>query len=68
MSQYVYPIQSGVRPWNGANVNLTAGEPWRADDPFVKAHRDLFAARPPVVRGTEPRVERATARPGERRG
>jgi hypothetical protein len=66
---YVYATSSGVRPWNGAMLHFTKGEAWRADDPFVAAHGDLFADEPPTVRETQPkpRVERATRRPGERR-
>jgi len=67
----VYANQSGVRPWNGAMCNFTAGEAWQADDPFVAAHQDLFSTEPPKVRTTEPKpkppVERATRRPGEKR-
>ena len=58
--------------WQGQTMHLTANTVWRADDPFVKAHPDLFADTPErietsrgvVVRG----VEQATAAPGERRG
>ena len=67
---YVYANQSGVRPWNGGMTHFTKGEAWRADDPFVGAHQQLFDQEPPVVRETEPvkpKVERATRRPGERR-
>jgi hypothetical protein len=71
---YVYAKDSGVRPWNGAQTHFTKGEAWRADDPFVAAHRTLFQDEPPTVRSTrkapagDSGVERATRRPGERRG
>lgn len=73
MSEYVYANQSGVRQLDGTPVYFTINEAWRADDPFVRAYPQLFNATPPTVRGTTPapaaeRVERATRRPGERRG
>jgi hypothetical protein len=58
---------------DGMLVNLTAGEAWDADDPFVKARPDLFANQPPFVRRFEGGlvqsfvVEEASAAPGERR-
>ncbi len=52
-------------------VHLTEDEPWVADDPFVKAHPELFRASPSNPKRTvpeRPAVEQATAAPGERRG
>lgn len=66
MEEFVFASESGVRPWQGAMTSFTVGEAWRADDPFVMAHPQLFSASPATVRST--RVERATRRPGERRG
>lgn len=54
---------------DGGVVRLHLGDPWHAEDPFVKARPDLFNDDPPsaTVRGAAP-VEDATSRPGERRG
>ena len=51
-------------------VRVAQGDPWHADDPFVRAHPELFDDQPERVFGTVEReapVERATARPGEKR-
>jgi len=53
-------------------VRLVAGEAWDADDPFVRAHPDLFTDAPLTVRRTVPArverpVEQATRAPGEKR-
>lgn len=71
---YVYATESGVRQFRGAPLHFTKGEAWHAGDAFVRANPGLFADQPPTVRGTAPTpaesapVERATRRPGERRG
>ena len=49
------------------DVTVIEGEPWAADDPFVKRHRDLFTDEPRRLRRSVPLVEQATAEPGERR-
>lgn len=56
----------------GVIVRTVKGEPWDADDPFVKARPEMFTAEPPFVRRTTERkapstarVEQATAAPGE---
>ena len=57
--------------WQGQTFHLSTNTVWRADDPFVKAHPDLFADSPErvessggiITRG----IEQATAAPGERR-
>jgi len=55
------------------HVTVVAGSHWSADDPLVKAHRELFtddlrygmsSSTGPVESGE---VEQATAGPGERR-
>lgn len=57
----------------GIVVRTVKGEPWDADDPFVKARPQLFDAEPPFIRTTVARkaptmaVEQATAAPGETR-
>lgn len=53
--------------WNGGLVRLSEGDPWYADDPFVRANPSMFVDVPPKVRSTVARVEQATAAPGEKR-
>ena len=54
--------------FEGLIVRLMPGQPWAADDPFVKARPDLFTVDPAFVhRTTTAPVEQATRRPGERR-
>jgi hypothetical protein len=72
---YVYCTESGARDHNGTPLFYNKGEAWPASDPFVARNPGLFSPEPPVTR-TSPgskadkpeRVERATRRPGERRG
>lgn len=69
---YKFCTSSCVIGWRGQEFNLHANTVWLADDPFVKAHPDLFADAPErveastgiILRG----VEQATAAPGEKRG
>ncbi len=69
---YKFCRVSTIIGWKGATLNLRANTVWPADDPFVKAHPELFADSPEVVetstgaRYSAP-VEQATAAPGERR-
>jgi hypothetical protein len=67
---YVYAVSTSSVLWNGRKIRVTVGVPWRADDPFVKAHMDMFSRKPPIVGSTteNPEVERATRAPGEKRG
>lgn len=69
MSRYVFASASvSVRvPGETYPVPVRRGEVWYAEDPFVKAHPDLFSDDPPRARGSEPEVEQATAAPGEKR-
>jgi len=59
--------------WNGGVVQLKKDEVWEASDPFVKANPDMFSDVPEYARNTaDPRhrarpIERATAKPGEKR-
>ena len=48
----------------GKSVLVLEGEAFDRNDPIVKAYPKFFAAQP-VVR---PRIEQATAAPGEKRG
>lgn len=55
-------------PPRGGTVVVTKNEAWWADDPFVKAHPDLFDDIPPDVRGRQAaEIEAATKAPGEKR-
>lgn len=61
----VFATVSCVSEFDGRSVHIQAGECWAADDPFVRAHGDMFGP-PPRVRRTGPvPVERATRAPGE---
>jgi hypothetical protein len=65
---YVYALESCSVLWQGRKIHVKQGIPWRADDPFVKAHESLFSRKPPIVGATiDPPVEQATQRPGEKR-
>jgi hypothetical protein len=69
---YVFAASTTIyaEPGKG-KIHLTADEPWAADDPFVRAHPELFVAHPSNPKRTvapRPAVEQATAAPGERRG
>lgn len=60
----------GASTAEGIGVNLRAGDPWAADDPFVLARPELFSDEPPgpeFPRRTVHVVEQATREPGERR-
>ena len=65
---YVYATATASVGWDGGIVRLRQNDPWYADDPFVKANPEFFTKTPPTVMFTAPRVERATANPGEKRG
>ena len=71
MSDIVYAQSTcSAATADGIPVRMVEGEPWAAEDPFVKTHPGLFAATPPgpgFPRRTEHPVEQATAAPGERR-
>lgn len=64
---YQYATTTASVGWNGGLVRLTIGDPWWADDPFVKANPGFFATTPPKVHSSEARVETASAVPGEKR-
>lgn len=71
---YVWAKASTVVRWNGGIVRVNPDQVWPADDPFVTAHPELFAAVPPLLSTTRTPsgqivrpVEAATAAPGERR-
>ena len=56
---------------DGRRVRLTKDDPWRDDDPVVKAVPAFFVDEPSEVRTSLSRqstvVEQATAAPGEKR-
>jgi hypothetical protein len=52
---------------NGKDIDVQEGDLFSADDPVVKKWGELFV--PAKVRSTaSPRIEQATAAPGEKRG
>jgi hypothetical protein len=54
--EYVFTLpESCSVAWGAHGVWLSAGEAWFADDPFVKAHPEMFSVVPPRVRSTEGR-------------
>lgn len=63
--------QSSIIGWKGQTLHLRAGSVWRADDPFVVAHPELFSDVPQVLESSSGAsyrsVEQATAAPGEKR-
>lgn len=63
---YVYANFSGTVLYapTGA-VESNAGDVWFADDPFVKARKDLFSSTPPTVRSTVGREAPAATPLGE---
>ncbi len=77
MGRYVFATaNTAAATSEGLSVAVMAGEPWDADDPFVRSHPGLFSEDPPgpiYPRRTVARVidatavESTTAAPGERR-
>ena len=71
MPRIVYCTANGAASTSdGIPVRLIEGEPWDADDPFVRSHPGVFSDTPPAPRfpRRSQAVEQATAAPGERRG
>lgn len=67
---YVFATSTCVRTHEGVPVTVRQNDPWYADDPFVKAHPDLFSETPVAVtrfNGNDSVIEAATSRPGEKR-
>jgi|GEM_PF-1509560 hypothetical protein len=61
---------STTDPQTGLIIRVVEGEPWAANDPFVKARPDLFGAQPERIRRTIPAapvIEQASKAPGEKR-
>lgn len=59
---------NGVVRYDGRLVRMQIDDVWPDDDPFVVARPDLFGDAPRFVHRTGTgEVERATARPGEKR-
>ena len=64
--------QSASTMIDGRRVRLTKDDPWRSDDPVVKAAPQFFVDEPSKVQSSlapasAPVVEQATAAPGEKR-
>jgi hypothetical protein len=66
-TKIVYASADCVVRHHGLAIRLVPGEPWDADDPFVRQRPDLFRDVPDLVHRTVAPVEQATAGPGERR-
>ena len=68
---FKFPTAATSLGWRGITIDLRPDQVWSADDPFVKAHPDLFADEPPILQhssGARRRgVEQATSAPGEKR-
>lgn len=47
------------------SMDVTQGDIWYADDPFVVAHPEMFSSTPVVVRSTTGRPERLDPTPLE---
>lgn len=64
----VRALASFVGAVGGADIDIRAGDLFAGDDPVVKKWPDSFG--PVVVRVSAPgpRIEQATAGPGEKRG
>lgn len=65
-----YSLFSGVVRYSGGTAVLSRGMSADDNHPLVKERPDLFGDEAPGahLRGPEPRVERATRAPGEKRG
>lgn len=67
----VYALETGSfmstrkHPLKGGPYRTRQGQPFDSSHELVQVHPEQFADAPPVVVGAE--VERATARPGEKR-
>jgi hypothetical protein len=69
---FKFARESALIGFKGQTIHLRADSVWAADDPFVKAHPDMFADSPSMVESAAGAIyrgiEQATAAPGERRG
>jgi hypothetical protein len=63
----VVVIQNAVVGFDGGTVALRRGEAWDDKHPVVLAHPHLFSDKPPPEHRANPKIEQATAAPGERR-
>lgn len=78
--EYVFALPGSLSvAWGTGGTWLVRGEAWFADDPFVKAHPEMFSRTPPIVRSTTGRIAepalslpemdvRTSPLPGVRRG
>ena len=74
MPMYVFAKASTSVHFGGGIVRINESQVWPADDPFVRAHPELFTDTPHLLSSTvDPRgevrrpVEAATKAPGEKR-
>lgn len=68
MSEIVYAKIGGQIAWSGGEMTLRVGMSASVDHPLVKERPDLFTDIAPAPDlPAPPRVERATAAPGEMR-
>lgn len=64
---YVFALRSASVNYGPLSVTVVEGQVWDANDPFVKAHKDMFTDTPVRVHRTIAVVEEATAAPGAKR-
>jgi len=71
--KYVFAVATATVRHDGQLVRVRKGDVWAGDDPFVKAHPEMFSNEPDSVRRTvapvakRAPVETATAEPGVQR-
>jgi hypothetical protein len=64
--QIVRALTSFVGGLGKVLIQVPEGQNWAADDPFVKKYPEFFG--PLTFQRSTPRIEQATAGPGEKRG
>lgn len=60
--EYVYGASAVVTYHEGVRVRVKLDEPWKANDPFVKARPDLFRGVPEKVQTTDNEKPKRTTR------
>lgn len=74
-NEIVFAKTAAVVAFAGQRIRLNPGEPWDAEDPFVKEHPEMFAEHVRAARSTQDsrgfreydEIETATRAPGEKR-
>jgi len=68
---FKFPTAAVALGWRGIDISVHPSQVWSDDDPFVKAHPELFSDVPAVLERSDGAVrrgiEQATAGPGEKR-